>query len=276
MQGYKVARRAEAGEKNHEYHKITAQDAIDAGVLRAEEIEDARREFEGRGKLSAFRELYFCEPSDDGGNPFGIKAIQSCIMPMQSISAVAVFGVDLAKSCDWTWIIGLDEAGHEVFSERWQGDWGRTRSKLVQLIGDTPAKVDSTGVGDPIVEDLQRQCAAVQSYKFTSQSKQQLMEGLASGIQRQMVRFADKILINELETFEYEYTRTGVRYTAPEGLHDDGVCALALAYRCLGEFGKQTVFYSRSDVKIKPELVPSAKTFYNKYNEEADDDETWR
>jgi hypothetical protein len=33
----------------------------------------------------------------------------------------------------------------------------------------------------------------------------------------------------ELETFEYEYTRTGVRYSAPEGLHDDCVCALALA-----------------------------------------------
>ena len=25
------------------------------------------------------------------------------------------------------------------------------------------------------------------------------------------------------------YTRTGVRYSAPSGLHDDGVCALALA-----------------------------------------------
>ena len=32
-----------------------------------------------------------------------------------------------------------------------------------------------------------------------------------------------------LEEFEFEYTRTGVRYCAPVGLHDDGVCALALA-----------------------------------------------
>lgn len=35
--------------------------------------------------------------------------------------------------------------------------------------------------------------------------------------------------MNELESFEYEYTRTGVRYTAPEGMHDDCVMALALA-----------------------------------------------
>mgnify|MGYP003337455273 CR=1 FL=1 len=37
------------------------------------------------------------------------------------------------------------------------------------------------------------------------------------------------MLIDELEAFEYEYTRTGARYCAPEGVHDDTVCSLALA-----------------------------------------------
>ena len=41
----------------------------------------------------------------------------------------------------------------------------------------------------------------------------------------------DPILIEELESFEYEYTRTGVRYSAPQGCHDDTVCALALAWK---------------------------------------------
>jgi len=36
-------------------------------------------------------------------------------------------------------------------------------------------------------------------------------------------------LAAECEAFEYVYTRTGVRYSGPEGMHDDGVCALALA-----------------------------------------------
>jgi hypothetical protein len=31
-----------------------------------------------------------------------------------------------------------------------------------------------------------------------------------------------------MRNFEFEYTRTGVRYTAPTGLHDDAVCGLAL------------------------------------------------
>jgi hypothetical protein len=34
---------------------------------------------------------------------------------------------------------------------------------------------------------------------------------------------------DELENFEYEYTKTGVRYSAPDGSHDDCVMSLALA-----------------------------------------------
>ncbi len=55
------------------------------------------------------------------------------------------------------------------------------------------------------------------------------MEGLAVAIQKREVIFPDGPIRLELENFEYEYSRTGVKYTAPEGMHDDCVCALALA-----------------------------------------------
>jgi hypothetical protein len=92
--------------------------------------------------------------------------------------------------------------------------------------------VDSTGVGDPIVEDLIRERANVEGFKFSASSKQQLMEGLAATIQRREVTFPAGWLANELEAFEYEYRAGGVRYSAPAGLTDDGVCALALSERC--------------------------------------------
>jgi len=69
----------------------------------------------------------------------------------------------------------------------------------------------------------------VEGFKFTSQSKQQIMEGLAVAIQQRAVTYPDGVIVHELESYEYEYTRTGVRYSAPQGLHDDAVCALALA-----------------------------------------------
>jgi hypothetical protein len=182
--------------------------------------------------VSVFRELYLAEPSEDGMNPFGIDAIARCVGPMRD-GTPAVWGVDLAKSQDWTVACGLDTAGNVVALERWQGQWADTKARLVRMIGETPALIDSTGVGDPIVEDLQRELPNVQGFKFTASSKQQIMEGLAASIQQGRVCLPDGWLRSELEAFGYEHTRTGVRYEAPPGLHDDGVCALALAVRHL-------------------------------------------
>ena len=92
------------------------------------------------------------------------------------------------------------------------------------------ALVDSTGVGDPIVEMLQKHVGnRIEGYTFNQGSKQKLMEGLAVAIQQRTITFPDGPIRQELQEFEYEYTRSGVRYSAPEGFHDDCVCALALA-----------------------------------------------
>jgi phage terminase large subunit-like protein len=61
---YKLARRAEAGEPDTHYARITAHDAVDAGVLDAEEIRDAETTLPEH----VFRELYLAEPSDDDGD----------------------------------------------------------------------------------------------------------------------------------------------------------------------------------------------------------------
>ncbi len=95
---YQLARRAEAGEPGMQYHKITARDAVAAGVLDAEEIEDARRTLPEH----VFRELYLAEPSDDGGNPFGLDAIRACITESLSSGPPKAWGIDLAKSVDYT------------------------------------------------------------------------------------------------------------------------------------------------------------------------------
>jgi hypothetical protein len=56
------------------------------------------------------------------------------------------------------------------------------------------------------------------------------MEGLAKAIQERKITFPDGPIKDELESFEYEFSRTGVKYSAPSGLHDDCVCSLALAW----------------------------------------------
>ncbi len=233
---YQMARRAEAGDDpTMRYAKITAHDAVKAGILSAAEIEDAKRHLPEQ----VFRELYLAEPSDDGGNPFGLKAIRECIAPLSQLPP-AVFGLDLAKSGDWCVLIGLDHAGAVCVYDRWQGPWEATIQRVLGHVRNVPVLVDSTGLGDPVLDALQRegrnQYARLMGYTFSSPSKQKLMEGLAVGIQQKHIHYpegAGYAIVPELEAFEFEYRRNGVSYSAPEGLHDDCVCALSLAYHQL-------------------------------------------
>ncbi len=108
---YRLARRAEAGEPGMAYARITAHDAVAAGVLDAAEIEDAKRQLpEG-----VFRELYLAEASDDDANPFGLAAIRACVAPM-SMEPAAAWGWDLAKRVDWTVGVALDGAARVAAS----------------------------------------------------------------------------------------------------------------------------------------------------------------
>ena len=193
-----------------------------------EEIESARKEL----PEAVFKQEFLGIPSDDGGNPFGLDAIERCIGQVSTEEPIA-YGVDLAKSVDWTVVIGLDSDGHVSKLERWQSNWADTTDRVESIVGDCATLIDSTGVGDPIVEDLQRRKPRIEGFKFSSHSKQQILEGLASAFSQQRIRIPEGWLRIECETFEYSYTKTGVRYEAPSGLHDDGVCALALALRCL-------------------------------------------
>src|SRR5262249_137290 len=115
--------------------------------------------------------------------------------------------------------------------ERWQWPWLETIGRIQRLVVNVPALVDSTGVGDPVVETLQRGKigSRYEGYGFTMSSKQKLMEALAVTVQSQGTTFPEGPIKFELEQFGYEITRTGVHYSAPEGMHDDCVMALGLA-----------------------------------------------
>ena len=222
---YRLARRSEAGAAGMEYHKITADDAVASGVLEAGEIRDA----ESTLPKNVYRELYFAEATDDEGNPFGADAIEQCIGPLSG-QAPQVWGWDLAKSTDWTAGIGLDDSSAVCRFRRFQQPWEETVTAIREESANTPALIDSTGVGDPIVERLQREGSnLIEGFLFTAASKQRLMEGLAVAIQHREVVYPEGPIAIELRQFEYQYTRTGVKYSAPEGTHDDCVCALGLA-----------------------------------------------
>lgn len=239
---YKIARRAQMGSLGGwHYSKISAYDAVAANVLKAEEIAGAKEEL----PEAVYRELYEAEASDDEGNPFGLKFIAACMTPTLSAARLDVLGWDLGKRTDFTVGTGLDAVGAMCHWERFKLNWETVHNRLEDTSPYARRVIiDSTGVGDPVVERAQRSNGNIEGFTFGPASKQRLMEGLAVAIQQNRIRIYDdpeEINRTELESFEYEYTRTGVRYSAPEGMHDDFVISLGLAVLAHG-MGSDTVY----------------------------------
>ena len=181
-----------------------------------------------------FRQEYKAEFIDDGGEVF--RNISACIKgnldtPRKNKSYYA--GVDLAKSHDYTVICILNQDGHMVAFDRFNDiSWTVQKKRIIDLCSqyDAYTLIDSTGLGDPILDDLLNHMR-VEGFKFTNISKRQIIENLSMSIEREEISFPDiPELINELNIFTFDQTPSGlIRYSAPEGLHDDIVISLALA-----------------------------------------------
>lgn len=201
---------------------------LDNPYIPVAEVEAARRELPPEVFAQEFEGI----PTDDGANPFGLDAIRRAVDAPGTTTPhgqPVVYGVDLARSLDFTVVCGLDAYRRVVFLDRWQAPWAVTKAKIRDLVGQTPIVADATGVGDAIVADLQAMGVSVTPHVFTQPSKLRLMQRLVAAFQGDELKIPDGWLIGELEAFEFQYTATGVRYEAPSGFHDDGVMALGLA-----------------------------------------------
>ena len=207
------------GEPNWKSYKFST---FDNPYIDKDEIEEARRQL----PAPVFEQEYMANPMENAANPFGSQNIRDCIRPITG--EPVCFGIDLAKSYDWSVIIGLDAGGNVAYFDRFQKDWHTTK-QVIKSLPRKPILLDSTGVGDPIFEELQREGLMVEGLKFTQNSKQQLMVGLQNSIHQKAISYPAGVIVDELEIFEYQFTASGVKYSAPSGFHDDCVMALALA-----------------------------------------------
>jgi hypothetical protein len=230
---YQFSRKGEAGELGFSYHRITADDAVDAGIFARSDLELARRTL----PEAVFRELYYCEPADEGGNPFGISAIRNCAELCNgrpSGDTVRIWGLDIARKRDYAVLIGLDAERRVACLHRW---YGLTYAALVESVAAIVGRkskaaifYDATGVGDAVGEQLVAAGLFCEPFIFSSPSKQGLIEGLALALQSGRTTVLDGVHRSELEAFEYDVRGGRVVFSAPAGSHDDTVCAHALAW----------------------------------------------
>lgn len=204
-------------------------DAIAADMpnhLREQEIEG--KFLEGEGVV--FRNL--------------IRQIMDTTQPLTDTDNVSI-GIDFGKTVDYTVMIALNHDGVIVGFERFNTiDWTFQSNRAIEFckrFKHYNLIVDASGLGDPIFDGLRRSGLNIQPFKFTNETKKDLIENLShmidngkiwfpGSIKRREFREDLRVLQSELEMFSYEIGTTGkLFYGAPEGYHDDTVIALALA-----------------------------------------------
>lgn len=204
--------------------------------IRSSEIEEVRQSL----PEDVFRQEFLAEFLEGSGTVF--RNIYECIKADEDVGNKVlpgrqyVIGFDIAKHQDYSVIIVLDAVtNHLVHFDRFNRiDYSvqvQRVADIAQTYNNAKIIVDSTGLGDPILENIKKMGLDAEGYLFTNRSKQQLIEHLAVQLERGDVTYPDiKVLINELLAYEYEISRAGnMKYNAPNGQHDDCVIALALA-----------------------------------------------
>lgn len=202
-----------------------------------EEIEEARRQL----PELVFRQEYMAEFVDSQGAVFRSSILAAAFAlevpepPHPGRRYVA--GIDLARTTDYTDVRVLDVTESPaclVHHARWQGEpWAVTADRVADILRRYNAlgRIDATGVGDPVFEAIRQRWPRVEAVRITAQTKTELVQNLVLALEQgQALLYREPALEAELAAYRAEETASGhVRYTAPEGMHDDAVMALALA-----------------------------------------------
>lgn len=214
--------------------------ASESGIIRPDMLAEARE----TTTQAYYEQEYECEFIDSATSFF--RRIKQCIYTdehpvIDRRKLTFHMGIDLAKYDDWTVITPFCLNDFRVYDQVYfnQIDWNIQKSRIETeyLRYHRPrVKIDSTGLGDPIVDDLLDRGVDIDkekgdNFKFTENSRRQLLDNLSILIEQGRIRLPnDERLLLELESFQYTLTERGkIKVQVPDGMHDDRVMSLALA-----------------------------------------------
>lgn len=154
-----------------------------------------------------------------------------------SPSPAAMIGVDWGRTGDYTVFVAVSGKGEVVAMDRFRGiEYAIQRARLGafwQRLGSRAHIIAETNsMGAPVVEQLQRDGLPVFGFNTTNSTKCAIIQALALAFEQGQISIPnDPVLIGELQAFEGKPLASGlIRYAAPQGLHDDTVMALAMAW----------------------------------------------
>ena len=203
----------------------------DTDAISAEELQKAREEM----PQDLYEQEFECKFHSGAGQFF--RRIRENIYKEFKGGQNWQIGLDLAKVKDWTVITPLcletfhvekqvrfNQIDYNLQKARIEAEYLRHRGGITKVV------MDSTGVGEPVYDDLSQRIT-VEPFHFTMDSRNQLMRNLQLMLEQDKIKLPnDEELISELESFKYTLKDQGrVKIEVPEGMHDDMVMSLALA-----------------------------------------------
>lgn len=226
----------EGGEEWHSWQLPTGSNPY----IDPAEIEAAK----GMLPERVFAQEYQAQFLDDAGGVFRhVMDAATATASGPQAGADYVIGVDWGKHNDYTAMAVLSVDGGMVHLDRsnqidYAVQLGRLRTLAEQY---QPAAIiaESNSMGEPLIEMLQRDGLPVTAFQTTNATKSAAIDALALAFEQATIRILpDPILIGELQAYEMERLPSGLlRYSAPDGMHDDTVMALALAWQGIQDSG---------------------------------------
>ncbi len=233
--GWKILQQAR-NEPEQWFHQVLTVD--DTKCISPEVLESERKQM----PEELFRQEYYCEFLDGAGAFF--TRINENLWDgemMIEMGKSYQLGVDLGKHMDFTVITPVDLHTNRVGKpERFnQMDWVLQKSKIetaYHRYNKARIVMDSTGIGDPIYDDLSVKIN-IEPFKFTQTTRMDLLNNLRLKLAQDDIKIPnDENLINELRSFQYSLNDHGkITVKVPDGVHDDCVFSLALAVWGLGQ-----------------------------------------
>jgi hypothetical protein len=189
-----------------------------------------------------FQQEFLAEFTEDQGLVFqGVLPVSAGVRAEPIEGHRYVMGVDWGKLNDWTVLSVFDATeGEQAWIERFNMiDYQTQVNRLKSLQGRYSADLilaESNAMGEPLIDQLWYAGLPIQGFATTQQSKTEVIESLKLAIERRrLVLLNHDVQIHELQSYGMSRLPSGrFTYSAPPGLHDDTVIALALAWKAAG------------------------------------------
>jgi phage terminase large subunit-like protein len=180
---------------------------------------------------------------DDAGSLFRRVMEAATAAPLDGPERMGQYiaGVDVAALVDYTVVTVMDVRTKQmVYMDRFNRvDYNILESRLAAVYErfDLDAMIiESNSIGQPVVDAMVARGLHIQPFLTTNATKTAIIQKLQSAFEHGEIRILnDPILIGELQAYEGKQLSSVWKYGAPDGLHDDCVMSLALAWHGIGQ-----------------------------------------